>query len=217
MPTEKRVPSLIVNTLTEAQYQALENPSDTEMWVTPYNESILPSQTGQSGKFLTTDGTVASWAAVDTLPNQTGQSGKFLTTDGSSASWGSVDISGKANVSLDNLSSAGDIYGSKLGMPSSTYTDLTLGASGTTYTAPANGWAYFSTWTTATAVSYFQLANLTTNIGILPVPAQGAGYQQKGYIPCRKGDTIYLAYDNLDMSRTQLTFVYAEGSKTEAN
>lgn len=51
----------------------------------------LPVQSGQSGKFLTTDGTSASWAAVDALPTQTGQSGKFLTTNGSSASWASVD------------------------------------------------------------------------------------------------------------------------------
>lgn len=47
----------------------------------------LPSQTGQSGKFLTTDGTDASWASVDALPSQTGHSGDLLTTDGTDASW----------------------------------------------------------------------------------------------------------------------------------
>ena len=50
----------------------------------------LPSQTGQSGKFLTTNGTSASWAEVDALPSQTGQSGKFLTTDGTDASWADI-------------------------------------------------------------------------------------------------------------------------------
>ena len=49
--------------------------------------SSLPDQTGHSGEFLTTDGTDASWAAVDALPDQTGNSGKFLTTDGTDASW----------------------------------------------------------------------------------------------------------------------------------
>jgi hypothetical protein len=48
---------------------------------------VLPDQTGHSGEFLTTDGTDASWAAVDALPSQTGQSGKFLTTNGTSPSW----------------------------------------------------------------------------------------------------------------------------------
>ena len=51
------------------------------------NVNSLPSQTGQNGKFLTTDGTDASWANVDALPSQTGNAGKYLTTDGSSASW----------------------------------------------------------------------------------------------------------------------------------
>jgi hypothetical protein len=78
--------------------------------------SSLPTQTGHSGEFLTTDGTDASWGAVSQvpsttgatqgdvltvdsggdaawaaapsgLPDQTGQSGKFLTTDGTDASW----------------------------------------------------------------------------------------------------------------------------------
>jgi len=47
----------------------------------------LPAQSGQSGKFLTTDATNSSWATVDALPSQSGQSGKNLTTDGTNASW----------------------------------------------------------------------------------------------------------------------------------
>ena len=56
--------------------------------VQPAGSSSLPDQTGQSGKFLTTDGTDASWAAVDALPSQSGQNGKVLTTNGTKASWG---------------------------------------------------------------------------------------------------------------------------------
>lgn len=50
----------------------------------------LPTQTGNSGNYLTTNGSTASWAAVTALPSQGGNSGKFLTTNGSSASWASV-------------------------------------------------------------------------------------------------------------------------------
>ena len=50
--------------------------------------AALPSQTGNSGKFVTTDGTNASWSAV--LPSQTSNSGKFLTTNGTNASWSAV-------------------------------------------------------------------------------------------------------------------------------
>lgn len=65
----------------------------------------LPSQTGQSGKYLTTDGSSASWATVDALPSQTGQSGKYLTTDGTSASWATPTTSINWGTSTSNISS----------------------------------------------------------------------------------------------------------------
>lgn len=52
--------------------------------------TTLPSQSSNSGKFLTTNGSVASWAVVDALPTQTNNSGKFLTTNGSVASWTTI-------------------------------------------------------------------------------------------------------------------------------
>jgi hypothetical protein len=51
----------------------------------------VPAQSGNSGEFLTTDGSSTAWAAVDALPSQTGNSGKYLTTDGTDPSWASLD------------------------------------------------------------------------------------------------------------------------------
>jgi hypothetical protein len=51
----------------------------------------VPAQTGNSGEFLTTDGSTTSWATVDALPSQTGNNGKYLTTDGTDATWGVLD------------------------------------------------------------------------------------------------------------------------------
>jgi hypothetical protein len=50
--------------------------------------AALPGQSGNAGKFVTTDGTNASWAEV--YPSQTGNSGKFLTTNGTAASWADI-------------------------------------------------------------------------------------------------------------------------------
>jgi len=61
-------------------------------------DSQVASQTGNSGKYLTTDGTSTSWA--DATPSQTGNSGKYLTTDGTSTSW--------ADVSSDVASQTGN-------------------------------------------------------------------------------------------------------------
>ena len=62
-------------------------------WGTSVSYS-LPSQTGNSGKFLTTNGTAESWGTVSSysLPSQTGNAGKLLTTNGTSDSWSSLTI-----------------------------------------------------------------------------------------------------------------------------
>jgi hypothetical protein len=64
------------------------------------NLDTFPSQTSQSGKYLTTDGTNTSWASVDALPSQSGNSGKYLTTNGTAASWATLDLSTKADKLL---------------------------------------------------------------------------------------------------------------------
>lgn len=72
----------------------------------------LPTQTGQSGKFLTTNGTAASWANVDALPSQTGNSGKYLTTNGTTASWGDTVTATESSLKTINGNSilgTGDI------------------------------------------------------------------------------------------------------------
>jgi hypothetical protein len=48
---------------------------------------------GTNGYFLKANSGAAlgvEWAAVDALPSQTGNNGKYLTTDGSTASWGAI-------------------------------------------------------------------------------------------------------------------------------
>ena len=57
----------------------------------------LPSQSGNSGKYLTTNGSALSWGTVNALPSQTGNSGKYLTTNGTSASWASISIPSKVS------------------------------------------------------------------------------------------------------------------------
>lgn len=123
---------------------------------------------------------------------------------------GLPDISGKANVSLDNLSSAGDIYGSKLGMPSSAYTDLTIGADGTQYTAPANGYVNFA----CLAGTMLQLYNKSSSELFSSVVA--ANSSALGiWLPVKKGD-IFSIY-SVVTTPWRLRFHYAEGSKSEAN
>jgi hypothetical protein len=70
----------------------------TAITFSTYTSASLPSQTGQSGKYLTTDGTIPSWGAVNALPSQSGNTGKYLTTDGSTATWASVTTDPTADI-----------------------------------------------------------------------------------------------------------------------
>ncbi|MBR3632126.1 MAG: hypothetical protein IKN49_03570 [Elusimicrobiaceae bacterium] len=130
---------------------------------------------------------------------------------------GEAKFTEKANTSLSNLTDSGQIIAAHASMPSSTSDTLTLGASGASYTAPADGYFSFETWSTATPISYFYLLNYTSDIGVVFCPPQGAEYQQKGFVPAKKGDSITLSYGNIDSSRTVLRFIYAVGATSEAN
>lgn len=83
-------------TATELNYtDGVTSPIQTQI----DSKDSFPSQTGNAGKFLTTDGTDASWDIA--LPDETGNAGKFLTTDGTDASW--VDLS--ASPTLEAVAS----------------------------------------------------------------------------------------------------------------
>ena len=61
---------------------------DGTTWKATIATSVpIPSQSGQAGEYLQTDGTNLSWEAVDALPTQTGQAGEYLKTDGTTATW----------------------------------------------------------------------------------------------------------------------------------
>ena len=95
------------------------------------------------------------------------------------------------------------------GFPSDKYVDLTLGATGSSYTAPANGWAVISKRTSA--------ANQQVSLGISNSirwmayhPISGSACSVS--LPVRKGQSFYCTYSaggTLDFFR----FVYAEGGQ----
>jgi len=62
--------------------QVLKYDGTSSKWVNGSGGGSMPSQTGNSGKFLTTNGTSASWANVpDELPALTGNASKVLAVN----------------------------------------------------------------------------------------------------------------------------------------
>jgi hypothetical protein len=90
----------------------------------------LPGQTGQSGNFLTTDGTTASWKQV--YPSVAGNNGKFLTTDGVSTSWASPLPSQTGNSNKALLTDGSNAFWGQAG-----FTNLIVITSTQTVTLPA--------------------------------------------------------------------------------
>lgn len=101
-------------------------------------------------------------------------------------------------------------WASTASKPSSRYIDLTLGASGSTYTAPANGWFAINKANTAAGQSV-TLYNESSHFRTLCAnPAVGSGLST--FIPVKKGDIIAVFYDaggDLQWFR----FIYDEGVK----
>ena len=81
--------------------------ADATNW-TKISAEPLPTQTGNAGNYLTTDGTTASWAAVEALPSQTGNAGLYLTTDGTDTSWGEVSAAPSLEATASGSLANGD-------------------------------------------------------------------------------------------------------------
>lgn len=93
-------------------------------------------------------------------------------------------------------------------MPSNKYTTLTLGATGSNYTAPADG--YFTLNKGGVDGEYVLMTNNTTNLNISCL--YPASLNARLFIPVSKGDVIQISY-TASGTTNWLRFVYANGSK----
>ena len=91
-------------------------------------------------------------------------------------------------------------------MPSNTYDNLTLGANGTIYTAPANGWVAVKGLVAIWVASY----DVSNNEIIYSWAAQGGIH-----IPVTKGQKFVISYGSGTTPTAQ--FIYAQGSESEAS
>jgi hypothetical protein len=148
-----------VNITTDNIYQCVDATVGAAIWQLQSSTS-LPSQTGNSGKFLSTDGTNAQWSL--NLPSQAGNSGKVLTTDGTNASWG-ANQRGIAKAWVSFTGSTGVILSS-------------YGVSSVTRSVAGD---YTINWSSAFANSNYVVTGIATDDGNVPViSVQGDGTNQ---------------------------------------
>lgn len=90
MDTSPTLVTPVLGVATATSINGTAIPSSKTLVATDSTAYVVPSQTGNSGKYLTTDGTTSSWGTINALPSQTGNSGKYLTTNGTTASWATI-------------------------------------------------------------------------------------------------------------------------------
>ena len=93
-------------------------------------------------------------------------------------------------------------------MPSNKYINLTLGASGTTYTAPANGYVYIARRAGANN-QYIAAGNTTSGLS-LEVDLPYTNNRATILLPVKKSDTYGINY-TASGSDLVFIFIYAEG------
>ena len=104
------------------------------------------------------------------------------------------------------------ISGSGFGFPSdSRYVDLELGASGSRYRAPANGWFSFVSERTTASGQYCRLISLGSGMDFRQSSyASASGQWIEVVLPALRGQNIDVYYTALV---SKFRFVYAEGEE----
>ena len=118
------------------------------------------------------------------------------------------DVFATCNSDITNVSNAGRSILSSMSMPSNKYINLTLGASGNTYTAPANGWFNLMKMAASQAENIHMITSstdiiswgTTTNVNVSLL------------LPVSAGDIVKITYTATG-DVALFRFIYAKGDQ----
>lgn len=114
-----------------------------------------------------------------------------------------VDDLSDNQIKMDNSISSQVAH---MAMPSDKYIDLTLGASGTTYTAPANGWLQIMGVSTVSG-GYVEISSAIN----FTFQASAAQQYCRGFCPIAKNTTYAINYDGFNVQASR--FYYSVGAE----
>ena len=129
-----------------------------------------------------------------------------VITAGTIDSFLSYEVDSMANSGADNFSKVGRSQLSFLTMPSSKYIDLTLGTSGTKYTAPANGYFNLMKMAASNAQNIHMTCNDRTDISW----GSTTNVNVSLMFPVGKGDIVTVTYSTTGKTE-RFRFFYANG------
>ena len=211
------------NTPVEIQFGAYNGTGP--LYATMYfDETYINVLNGASTRYWTgAEKTIDTKANKDDIKNGT----LTITQDGSTLGTFSANQAGDttinvssggascADTDLSNVTNAGNIKMAGASMPSSIYTDLTLGSSGTAYRAPANGWYTICSNSNGSYPKSIELINSSSgdvNMSVTAYNSSNSGWLRCS-LPAKKGDVVVCYYNNISVQHFR--FVYAYGSESE--
>ena len=93
-------------------------------------------------------------------------------------------------------------------MPSNRYINLTLGASGSRYTAPANGYVYCERNSTSGS-KFVSISIVNGELGVYGLATAGVN-NTRIFLPVKKGEKFKVSY-SVEVDYFKFRFFYAEG------
>ena len=205
---QTRLVDLVLNLLRKAQYQGT-TPSDDELYLVTDDYGVTSADVTNALGYTPYNATNPNgYITATALANLANKDLSNLSQTGQDV------IDNKADIDLSNITDTGKITIAHLGMPSATYENLTLGASGATYVAPADGWFCC---TLSVAAGSFNMTNTTANSAFGTMFAVASTGTVKAFLPVKKGDEMILQYVAASTQTYKtLRFIYAQGSESEA-
>lgn len=180
-----------------------------------------PSGTGSLSYGIDFDASRSSSAYQDSAPVQQRATQMYLyfyvgqftqTATEQTAGLNAELFNGKVDLNAANLSAQGKSLVCGLPMPSGTYDILTLGASGTTYTAPASGYFFLYAQYASGTNTYFDVYSNSNAMGFRhwygTNATEGAG---RGFVLVEKGESITILI-NGTLQAVDFRFIYAKGT-----
>lgn len=169
---------------------------------------LYGGNTAYDGNWITSDADIVAGTGITKTTDTSGYT-VTLAADTSVVAT-KTDLQSYASIDLSNINDTATNACAHYAMPSDSYVDLTLGASGSTYTAPADGWFTLAIHASATQ----QYINLGI-VGLMSttVYSSSASGALRVFLPCSKGQTVSYTY-TAGGTTDRWRFIYAQGAKS---
>jgi len=151
-------------------------PTETDFWAKMIDGYTNPAS-GTAGQFLQTDGSAFVFSSVSQVPSQTGNDGKFLKTNGTIATWsnsfGELGVTGDLTVGVKNSRDVNNkaLTSNVATLTTSTAHGFTIGESVvvTSVDATFNGTYTITATPSTTTFSYAKTATNVVSTVVTPV------------------------------------------------